>query len=193
MGEMLCSDVPGSMRGWAIFRGEPFLWNSWGAILHSVRTGDSAFAHVHGKSGFEYFEHNPEAGRIFNEAMGAITGQTARALLDAYDFSGVKMLVDVGGGTGALLREILKEHAGMSGILADQSHVVAKSVEYLSSCGVARSVPRIAPPSFAVPLSMVLRAGCFTVIVPSFTMVEWLQQDCSQKTDFPLLRLGESP
>jgi len=91
---------------------------------------------VHGRKGFEYLEHNPEAGRIFNEAMGSITGQTAKALLDAYDFSGIKMLVEVGGGTGALLQEILREHVGMNGILADLPHVVAKSAEYLNSRGV---------------------------------------------------------
>ena len=46
MAQFLCRDTPGSARGWTIMRGEEFLWQPWGNILHAVKTGQSAFPDV---------------------------------------------------------------------------------------------------------------------------------------------------
>ena len=55
--EPLRRDVPGSLRASAILYGEPWFWRACGDLLHSVRTGQPAFDHVHGESLFAYLDH----------------------------------------------------------------------------------------------------------------------------------------
>jgi hypothetical protein len=102
MAEPLRSDVPGSARGWTIMRGEEFLWQPWGQILPAVKTGEYAFGHVFGKDGWEYFAEHPEASAVFDQAMRSISALKFKAVAEAYDFSGVDTIVDVGGGNGGL-------------------------------------------------------------------------------------------
>jgi hypothetical protein len=124
VGDGLCSDAPGSVRDIAIMLGRPYVWEPWGYLLHSVMTGENAFRHVHGESLWEYRERDPDESAAFDRAMAAGTAAVSRALLDAYDFSGFGSLVDVAGGTGALLRALLAEHPGLRGVLFDRPHVV---------------------------------------------------------------------
>ena len=86
LGQGLRSDTPGSLAGWAAYIGRPPFWDSWGALLHSVRTGENAFRHLHGESVWEYRAAQPEEQAVFDGAMAAITGAANRSVLDAYDF-----------------------------------------------------------------------------------------------------------
>jgi hypothetical protein len=52
------------------------LYGAWGDFLYAVRTGNPGVDHMFGMNGFEYFEKNPEAGRIFNEAMVGYTNRS---------------------------------------------------------------------------------------------------------------------
>ena len=72
LGETLQSDVPGSMRGWTIFSGEPYVLQAWEQIVYSIRTGQPAWDHVHKMPIFEYFGKHPEAEKIFNAAMTSL-------------------------------------------------------------------------------------------------------------------------
>ena len=71
--QLLCRDTPGSARGWTIMRGEEFLWQPWGNILHAVKTGESAFLDVFKMDWPEYFSKNPGASEIFDDAMRSIS------------------------------------------------------------------------------------------------------------------------
>jgi hypothetical protein len=135
MSEFLRSDVEGSLRGVAIFMGEDWHWRVWGQTLYSVKTGKEAWSRVHGESVFPYFSKNPEAARIFDDAMSSFTTLAAKAVTEAYDFSGIKTLVDIAGGQGKLLKGILEATPSLSGILFDLSHVIegAKENEELKS------------------------------------------------------------
>lgn len=134
---LLRPTTPGSVYGWNRLVGHPQMWQPWGELLHSVRTGEPAFPKVYGTSVWEYRKAHPEANTIFNEAM---TGQSAarnREILDAYDFAGISTLVDVGGGHGELLGSVLQTYPEMRGILFDQPHVVAGAPPHLERLGVA--------------------------------------------------------
>src|SRR5262249_40228876 len=98
----LLSDAPGSQRAAAILMGEEH-YQAGGELLYSLETGQPAFDKVYGKPIFAYLAHHPTAGKIFDQAMTGIHGPEARAMVDAYDFSGFGTLVDVGGGNGSLL------------------------------------------------------------------------------------------
>jgi hypothetical protein len=125
LGEPLRSDVRQPIGGWAAFVGRPTHWNAWGYLLHSVRTGENAMRHILGESVWEYRAAHPEEAEVFDRAMTDLTRTSHRDLLDAYDFGRFGVVVDVGGGRGALLQAILDAHPSVRGVLFDQPHVVA--------------------------------------------------------------------
>ena len=134
---LLRSGVPGSLRGSAIMAGEPWFYGAYGGLLHTVRTGETAFDHVHGKGLFDYLSDDPEAAAVFNDAMTDFTAQVIDEVMDAYDFSGISSLVDVGGGHGGLIIAVLHANPGMRGALFDQPTVVDGARRALAEAGVA--------------------------------------------------------
>ena len=56
--------------------------------------------------------------------MTSLTGVAADAVTQAYDFSRVAKIVDVGGGYGLFLSKILRANPHTSGILFDPPHVL---------------------------------------------------------------------
>jgi hypothetical protein len=137
VGELLRPDVPGSLHGWAAFVGRPYIRAAWSELEHSIRTGETAFRHVHGTDVWSYRAEHPGESEIFDRAMESLTGSLNRALLDAYDFGRFETVVDVGGGNGALLSALLGAYPAMRGILFDQQHVVANARSTLDAAGVA--------------------------------------------------------
>ena len=88
---------PGSFRAVAQLFASPAVWASWGDLLRTVQTGETAWHRLFGES-FAYFAAHPEEGAIFDEAMGAFTKTVAVAVAAAYDFSPFRTVIDVGGG-----------------------------------------------------------------------------------------------
>jgi SAM-dependent methyltransferase len=115
---------PGSMRAMALHLCEGPSWRAWGELLHSVRTGETAFAHANGKEVFPYYAEHPESSEPFNQAMTEMSALVVDAVVRAYDFSGFEKIVDVGGGHGHLLANILKATPGARGLVYDQPEVV---------------------------------------------------------------------
>ena len=136
LSEYLRSDAPGSVRAWAVQIGRPYHWNSWGHLLHSVETGEPAFRHLYGTTPWEYRAANPEDDAVFNAAMSSLSTAVGEAVVRSYDFSGIGTLVDVGGGEGALLAEILAANPTLRGVLFDQPRVV-EGARLLERAGVA--------------------------------------------------------
>ena len=126
--EPLRSDVRNSIRDVAIFWGEDWNWKVWGKILYSVRTGKPAWIQIHGEQVFDFFAQNQEAGRIFDRAMTSFSGVATKAVLEAYDFSGIETLVDIAGGQGRLINRILDVYPGMRGVLFDLPHVIKSAI-----------------------------------------------------------------
>lgn len=122
--EILRSGVPGSLRASAESRGEDWTWRAWGALRESVKTGKTGFDVVYGKNTFDWFAENPEAARLFDEFQANNTSRSAADVVTAYDFSRAMVVVDVGGGNGTLLSEVLRRHTAPRGILFDLPHVV---------------------------------------------------------------------
>ncbi len=136
LSELLRSGVPGSWRPFALAYGEPWWWSAWGGLLHSVQTGETAFDHVQGKSLFEFLAQNAEAARIFNANMTAMTSGEAGAVVAAYDFSRTRVLVDVGGGQGALVTAVLQSYPQVRAIVFDLPSVVEEARSRLESAGI---------------------------------------------------------
>lgn len=135
--EVLRTDHPQSRRDGALFLPAPFLWRPLGELYESVRTGEPTFPVIFGQRFFEYLADHPEDASLFNSVM--TQGIAAHAVLAAYDFSRFERLVDVGGGQGALLRDILAATPGLQGVLFDLPQVVAGASEVLKGDLGARS------------------------------------------------------
>jgi hypothetical protein len=130
LGSGLRSDSPVRISAWAAFVGRPHIWNAWGNLLHSVRTGENAFKHVHGTDVWSYRNEHPEDGEIFDRAMNDLTVHINKAILDAYDFGRFGTVVDVAGGRGALLVALLDAYPKLRGVLFDQPAVVADAISH---------------------------------------------------------------
>ncbi len=126
LAEPLRSDVPGSLRGSAVLYGERWWWHACGELLHSVRTGEPAFDHVHGTALFSYLDRTADAAAVFNEHQTNMTRQDAAAVVAAYDFARFTTVVDVGGGHGALTAAILTACPRTAAVLFDRHAVVRR-------------------------------------------------------------------
>src|SRR5262249_24598653 len=135
IGECLRTDVLGTLRGLAIRSGE-MNYRAWGGLLQTVKTGEPAFAAVHGINFFDYLASDPESGTSFNSTMLARSEAAAQSIVQAYDFSRFGTIVDVGGGVGALISEILERNPTVSGVLFDTPSVIQDSHVYLAHKGV---------------------------------------------------------
>jgi hypothetical protein len=147
--EPLRSDAPNSMRNGAIFMGEEWHWRVWGDMLYSVQTGKPAWGHVLGAEVFDYFAENPRQAEIFNNAMTDMSVNTAPAVVEAYDFSGVNRLTDIAGGHGYLLAQVLKANPNINGILFDMPQVIAGAGALLEKEGVAARVEKVSGDFFS--------------------------------------------
>ena len=127
LSDYLRSDVPGSMRPVLMFRGSRYYFAPFTEFLSSLQTGIPAREKVLGSGAFEYLRADPEAERVFDEAMTAISA--AVRLGDRRDLRvrTWETVTDVGGGNGALLAAILRAHPSLHGVLADAPSVVERS------------------------------------------------------------------
>src|SRR6185369_4342978 len=119
-----------------LFVGENF-WQTWGALLYSVQTGEAAFPQLFGvKNSFEYYARNPEESERMNHAMTTGSRAIASAVVAACDFSGARTITDIGGGHGTLMSSVLKANPNLHGFLFDFEGVVAGAVDVLNKAGV---------------------------------------------------------
>ena len=151
VGFCLTSDAVETRRNWARFIGRPGAWHAWGNLLHSIKSGEGAYQVTHGMDSWSYRRQNLEEQAIFDSAMTGNSLAQARAVLEAYDFKAFARIVDIGGGQGLLLREILLACPASRGVLFDQPQVVA-STTLLTTPGLENRVETLAGSFFdAIP------------------------------------------
>jgi O-methyltransferase domain len=136
-GELLRRDGTDSLWAVAIMLGEE-QDRCWGDLLETLRTGEPAFERLFGQPIFDYLRDRPEQARIFDAAMTGFSGRETRAILDAYDLSGVGTLADIGGGAGSKLAGILGRYPAMRGLLFDLPHVVERARPTLEAAGLPK-------------------------------------------------------
>lgn len=144
------------------------LWYpAWAGLAHSVRTGETAFEHTFGSSLFDYLADHPDTAPVFDQTMAESTRVTAAEVADAYDARWAGTIVDLGGGTGALLAEILARHPQARGILVETPAVAERARAHLQSAG-------------DVDARCDVREGDFFVDVPSgadLYLLSWILHD----------------
>ena len=135
LAEPLRSDVAGSQRSLALMMGDD-QYRAWGNLAETVQTGDNAYEKIFGKPIFDHLAEQPEKARIFDDAMTGIHGRETGAILDAYDFSGINTIADIGGGNGSKITAILQKYPEMRGILFDLPHVIERARPNIEAAGL---------------------------------------------------------
>lgn len=173
MSELLVTDVPGSMRHVTMWMGEEEHWRVYGHLLHSVKTGETAWEKVHGEPVFAYlFQTNPALGDIFNKAMTGFSHQVIPEFLRAYDLSGVGKVADIAGGHGHILGGILGANPSIEGVLFDLPPVLEGARGLLESLGVADRAEMVAGNFFeSVPVEADL-------YIMKYIIHDWDDDEC---------------
>ena len=144
LSKTLLSDADGSVRDFALFVGSPQHWAHWAHLTDSVRGGDPSVARVHGVPFFDYLATDTAFAELFTSAMASVEELTLAPILSAYDFSAFGTIVDVGGGNGRFLAEILGRCPTVSGVLqelpavADHAETLLKEKDVDARCAVER-------------------------------------------------------
>jgi ubiquinone/menaquinone biosynthesis C-methylase UbiE len=134
LSQVLRSDAEASFRPAAQMFHRIF--PAWEGVHHTVQTGDPSFQKVYGQPMFDYIGQHLDLAPIFDAGMVAFHGHETAAMLDAYDFSGIGTLADVGGGNGSLLAATLQRYPNLKGLLYDLGHVTGRARDSLRSHGL---------------------------------------------------------
>ncbi len=122
----LRDDHPHSIRA-HVRRTEASWWSAAWELEHAVRTGEAAFTKVHGMPFFEHIRGDAEAQKRFDEGMARSSDANDAAIAAAFDFGRFHRIVDIGGGRGGLLRQILTHAPRAVGVLFEQSQVLQQA------------------------------------------------------------------
>jgi hypothetical protein len=172
LAEPLRADHPSSLRERTLFYMAPPCWGSTASLGEAVRSARPAFEHAFGTDLFSYLAARPDEAEVFHRAMVEQTAEIGPELIRAYPFPDSGTLVDVGGGLGALIEAVVRQHPGISGVLFDQPHVIAAARDRLASVGLG-NVTTVAGDFFdAVPPGAELYAL-------KFILHDWDDERCS--------------
>jgi hypothetical protein len=149
LAQPLRSNTPDSLRDFSIFIGADWHWRAWGDLFGSAQSGLPAFERIYGKAYFDYLGENAGPAQVFNDAMTSISTAASAAIVDGYDFTGVRKLVDVGGGHGMLLCSILERYPQMNGMLIDAPSVITGTKEAIEAHGLSNRCEAVGGDFFA--------------------------------------------
>ncbi|XP_050235325.1 (R,S)-reticuline 7-O-methyltransferase-like [Mercurialis annua] len=158
----LLSNSKTSLAPMALLQTDSITRSSWHFLTDIVKEqeeeGTSAFAKSNGLDLYDFTAVNPEYNGLFSSAMAATSMVTSEAVKRSYKdgFIGINTLVDVAGGTGAMIGEIVKEHPHIQGINFDLPHVVAVAPEYAGVTHVAGDMFTSIPSADAILLKWIL-------------------------------------
>jgi SAM-dependent methyltransferase len=114
---------------------EPAQWDAWKILPEALTQGVVPFELANGKGVYQYCYDNEWSKDTFIKAMSFLTNSQVDGLLEAYDFGQFKTIMDVGGGQGGLIANIVKRY-GCQGILFDLANVTETAREYIQSQGI---------------------------------------------------------
>lgn len=168
----LLQDKAGGLRNYVFTLTSDAQIGAFANLAHAIRSGESPFAQVNRATYWQYLHARPEENKAFDAMFAEIRGGEQEAIANAYDWSNVRTVVDVGGGNGSLLATILEKEPHLSGILFDQPEVLLSAESHLQTRGV-RARCKLVAGSF---LSAVEVTG--DVWVLSQILHDWSDTEC---------------
>ena len=174
LGERLQPGVPGGLRDMFLGETDHVHWQSWERAADAVKTGQPRPKAVFGVPAFEYYGQHVDEGEQFGRAMENVSRFAASAVLEAYDFSGVRTIMDVGGGNGSMALAILEKHPEMRGKVMDLPYIEPQAKLGIAAAGAAHRCSFEAGDFFrSVPAGADLH-------VLKFILHDWTDEECVQ-------------
>jgi hypothetical protein len=165
-GQYLRADTPGSVRGRALFIGD-MLWKQFSDLTQQVKTGGHTQTLLAGAEGFEAMKDDPARLHTFQQAMAESSRTAARDAMGVYDFGRFARVLDLGGGFGGVLGELLKAHPAQSGAVFDLPFLRDGAEAYLEQAGAKGRADFLGGSFFeAVPTG-------FDLILMKFIIHDW--------------------
>ncbi len=135
-GEVLRVGHPSGVRDQALMQTVLPKLNAWQHLSDAVRDGGPVFEELHGFTSWEWLASHPEEEVVFNAAMARRSAGQVAAIRAAWDFARTRLVVDVGGGEGAMLAGLLHEEGHLEGIVADRPAVADAATRALATSGL---------------------------------------------------------
>jgi SAM-dependent methyltransferase len=172
VGFLLTSGHPSSRRSEFDVNGAgPRFERALSGMLHSIRTGESAYEEIHGQSLWEQMTENPSLMDAFDSEMEHHARSTGAELLSKYPWNRYQSVADVGGGTGALLRVILDGNPHLKGTVIEMSDAVHRARRTLSDAGLSNRSDVVDGSFFdALPISA-------DIYILSWILHDWNDRD----------------
>jgi len=136
VGATFRSDHPSRVRDLVLMQSDLTTVAAWHDLDQALRTGGGVYERLHGATHWEHLGAHPDLQLIFNAAMARRGSVQARTLLESVDLDGVSLLVDVGGGRGAMVAELLEARPGLTAVVADRPAVADEATAFLASRGL---------------------------------------------------------
>jgi len=115
-------------------------WGVWSDLMGSVQTGRSARQRAHGQRGFDHLDADAQSAQLFHRSMVELTRLVAADLAGTPALPDTGVVMDLGGGHGELLLEVLRARPGLRGVLFDLDHAVAGAQAHLREAGIGERV-----------------------------------------------------
>ncbi|PHT51739.1 (R,S)-reticuline 7-O-methyltransferase [Capsicum baccatum] len=166
MSRWLLHDTEQSVSPMFLFQNNPILIAPWHYFSNCVKEGGIAFKKAHGCEIFEMASKDDELNKLFNNGMQSVTRCIMKTIVKGYKdgFNSITSLVDVGGGIGAAMTEIVKAYPHIKGINFDLPHVVSTAQKYDGVEHVGGDMFEAIPPADAVFMKWVMH--------------DWGDEDC---------------
>jgi len=142
-GDPLRKDAPNSVWPAVVFWAD-LLSDSWAYLTDCVRTGQSAFKVMESQGIVSRWSKDPDANAIFRAVMGTAPAEDYLPIARAWNFSGRRVVADLGGGGGALLSAILKDNPSLTGMLVDRQPSIEAAAPRLAADGLAERCKLVA-------------------------------------------------
>lgn len=137
LGELLRSDHPASLRSGLDIEGNGRSELAFAQLLHSIRTGEAAFAEQFGCDFWQDLAADPTRREAFATLMGSNVPSRSPEILSGYDWGSLGRLVDVGGGSGSMMRALLSHCPQLHGVIVDLAENTADARAALAAAGLS--------------------------------------------------------
>ena len=135
--DLLREDMEGSLRNYVLFRTDGSRLAPWMELPSVLKSGQPAFESVHGTTSTDYRKQHPEFGVVFNKMMREVYQGDGERIARGFDFGRFASILDVGGGLGHVLAQVLTAHAAISGGLYDLPLVADGAEAFLTGQDLA--------------------------------------------------------
>ncbi|MGI5195747.1 methyltransferase [Streptomyces sp. CA-288835] len=138
-GQMLRSDVPGSLRSLVLIQAGESHWQPWSLFPEAVRQGTSQAKKALGADVFDYYARPEKAdeAKLFAESMRDLAGMVTQGILAEADTKGLSTAIDVGGGDGHLVLALMEANSALQGQVLDLPHAIDDALQQAERRGLS--------------------------------------------------------